>query len=59
MPGATPAALDLMASLCAWDPARRPTAAQALAHPYFQVRATAAAAAATQRLRPAASPPHR
>lgn len=38
VPGAGPAALELITSMCAWDPARRPTAAQALAHPYFQVR---------------------
>lgn len=30
-------AVDLMTRLCAWDPERRPTAAQALAHPYFAV----------------------
>ena len=36
VPGASPTALDLITSLCSWDPAMRPTAAQALAHPYFQ-----------------------
>lgn len=38
VPQASPAALDLIASLCHWDPAKRPTAAQALQHPFFQVR---------------------
>ena len=38
VPGASPQALDLMAGLCAWDPAKRPTASQALKHPYFEVR---------------------
>ncbi|CAL8464693.1 g4228 [Coccomyxa elongata] len=36
VPQASPAALDLIASLCHWDPAKRPTAAQALQHPFFQ-----------------------
>jgi serine/threonine protein kinase len=34
---ACPEAIDLITSLCAWDPANRPTVQQALAHPYFQV----------------------
>ena len=37
VPQASLAALDLMTSLCQWDPARRPTAAQALQHPFFKV----------------------
>ena len=37
IPNASPAALDLMTQLCSWDPTRRPTAAQALGHPFFQV----------------------
>lgn len=38
IPNACPEAIDLMTQLCAWDPAKRPTAAQALQHPYFSVR---------------------
>ncbi len=34
-PGAPPHAVELLASLVALNPARRPTARQALAHPYF------------------------
>ncbi|GMH40488.1 hypothetical protein BSKO_08392 [Bryopsis sp. KO-2023] len=34
---ASPDAIDLMTSLTAWDPSRRPTAVQCLQHPYFQV----------------------
>ena len=30
-------AVELMTALCAWDPRKRPTAVQALQHPYFQV----------------------
>lgn len=37
VPSAGPEALDLLTALCAWDPARRPTAMMALQHPYFQV----------------------
>jgi len=37
IPSASTEALELMTSLCAWDPAARPTAAQCLQHPYFQV----------------------
>ncbi|KAF3447888.1 hypothetical protein FNV43_RR08595 [Rhamnella rubrinervis] len=29
-------AISLIASLCAWDPNKRPTAAEALQHPFFQ-----------------------
>lgn len=32
---ASPEAVDLITILCAWDPARRPSVQQALAHPYF------------------------
>ena len=37
LPSASPEALDLMSSLCQWDPAKRPTAVEAMRHPYFQV----------------------
>lgn len=37
MPSASQDALDLMASLCNWDPAKRPTAVEAMQHPFFQV----------------------
>lgn len=30
-------AVELITSLCQWDPAKRPTAVQCLQHPYFQV----------------------
>ena len=35
VPNASAEALDLMSSLMRWDPATRPTAAQALRHPFF------------------------
>lgn len=35
---ASPEAIELMTAMCAWDPKRRPTAVQALQHPYFQAR---------------------
>ena len=41
VPSAGPEALDLMARLCCWNPARRLTAAEALQHPFFQVHCTA------------------
>uniref|UniRef100_A0A7S1SGU5 non-specific serine/threonine protein kinase n=1 Tax=Tetraselmis chuii TaxID=63592 RepID=A0A7S1SGU5_9CHLO len=34
---ASPEAIDLMTAMCQWDPIKRPTAVQALQHPYFQV----------------------
>lgn len=34
---ACPDAIDLITSLCAWDPNKRPTAVQCLQHPYYQV----------------------
>jgi len=37
IPHASPEAIKLMTSMCAWDPAQRPTAAQALASPYFMM----------------------
>ena len=36
IPRASQQALDLIASLCQWDPSKRPTALEALQHPYFQ-----------------------
>eukprot|EP00887_Chlorella_sp_A99_P006950 scaffold2.g6950.t1 len=42
VPTASPEAVELMTALCAWDPKRRPTAVQALQHPYFQVGIRAA-----------------
>ncbi|CAI5999586.1 unnamed protein product [Closterium sp. NIES-65] len=35
MPMASDEAVDLVTALCSWDPARRPSAAQALQHPFF------------------------
>ncbi|KAG6546398.1 hypothetical protein Mapa_012138 [Marchantia paleacea] len=37
IPTASPEAIDLMSAMCSWDPNKRPTAAQALQHPFFQV----------------------
>lgn len=37
IPNASPEAIDLMTAMCQWDPARRPSAVQALQHPFFQV----------------------
>ncbi|KMZ63010.1 Cyclin-dependent kinase F-3 [Zostera marina] len=31
-------AIDLIMQLCSWDPSKRPTAAQALQHPFFDMR---------------------
>uniref|UniRef100_A0A453MHK3 Protein kinase domain-containing protein n=1 Tax=Aegilops tauschii subsp. strangulata TaxID=200361 RepID=A0A453MHK3_AEGTS len=38
IPNASLEALDLIKQLCSWDPRRRPTAEQALQHPFFNVR---------------------
>ena len=38
IPEASPQAIDLISSCCQWNPAKRPTAAEALAHPFFKVR---------------------
>ena len=37
IPNASPAAIQLMTDTMMWDPKNRPTAAQALRYPYFQV----------------------
>ncbi|TYH64071.1 hypothetical protein ES332_D07G240900v1 [Gossypium tomentosum] len=37
MPNASSEAVDLISQLCSWDPLRRPTAEQALQHPFFNV----------------------
>ncbi|OVA18436.1 Protein kinase domain [Macleaya cordata] len=36
IPSASDDAINLMTSLCSWDPNKRPTAAEALQHPFFQ-----------------------
>lgn len=36
MPYASDSAIDLIGSLCSWDPLKRPSAAQALQHPFFK-----------------------
>ncbi|XP_022738977.1 cyclin-dependent kinase F-4-like isoform X2 [Durio zibethinus] len=36
IPSATEDAINLITSLCSWDPCKRPTAAEALQHPFFQ-----------------------
>ncbi|XP_042505141.1 cyclin-dependent kinase F-4 isoform X1 [Macadamia integrifolia] len=36
IPSASEDAIDLITSLCSWDPRKRPTAAEALQHPFFQ-----------------------
>ncbi|XP_050378276.1 cyclin-dependent kinase F-3-like [Argentina anserina] len=36
MPYASQSAINLIESLCSWNPARRPSAAQALQHPFFK-----------------------
>lgn len=35
LPTASPSAIDLIQSLCQWNPSARPTAEEALNHPYF------------------------
>ncbi|OMO66019.1 hypothetical protein CCACVL1_21318 [Corchorus capsularis] len=37
IPNASSEAIDLIMQLCSWDPLRRPTADQALQHPFFNV----------------------
>ncbi|CAD6334983.1 unnamed protein product [Miscanthus lutarioriparius] len=37
IPNASLEAIDLIQQLCSWDPRRRPTAEQALQHPFFNV----------------------
>lgn len=36
LPSASASAVNLISSLCSWDPRKRPTAAMALQHPFFQ-----------------------
>ncbi|XP_022145412.1 cyclin-dependent kinase F-4 isoform X1 [Momordica charantia] len=36
IPAASDDAVNLIASLCSWDPSKRPTAMEALQHPFFQ-----------------------
>ncbi|KAH9783324.1 protein kinase domain-containing protein [Citrus sinensis] len=36
MPSASKDAINLIESLCSWDPCKRPTAAEALQHPFFK-----------------------
>lgn len=36
IPGASADAVNLISSLCSWDPSKRPTAMEALQHPFFQ-----------------------
>ncbi|PIA33608.1 hypothetical protein AQUCO_04100200v1 [Aquilegia coerulea] len=36
IPSASGDAINLISSLCSWDPSKRPTAAEALQHPFFQ-----------------------
>lgn len=38
IPSASLEAIDLIQKLCSWDPMKRPTAEQALQHPFFHVR---------------------
>ncbi|KAM7251900.1 hypothetical protein ACFE04_023783 [Oxalis oulophora] len=37
IPSASEDAIQLITSLCSWDPCKRPSAAEALQHPFFQV----------------------
>ncbi|KAI3828560.1 hypothetical protein L1987_02662 [Smallanthus sonchifolius] len=36
IPSASKEAVNLISSLCSWDPCKRPTASEALQHPFFQ-----------------------
>ncbi|KAK4490842.1 hypothetical protein RD792_001557 [Penstemon davidsonii] len=36
IPGVSEDAINLITSLCSWDPCKRPTASEALQHPFFQ-----------------------
>lgn len=36
IPGVSDVAIDFITSLCSWDPSKRPTALEALQHPFFQ-----------------------
>lgn len=37
IPSASPEAINLISAMCVWDPRNRPTASQALQHPFFQI----------------------
>ncbi|KAH0867116.1 hypothetical protein HID58_074138 [Brassica napus] len=37
LPNASPEAIDLITRLCSWDPLKRPTADEALNHPFFNM----------------------
>jgi protein kinase len=37
LPNASPEAIDLISNMCSWDPRKRPTASEALQHPFFKV----------------------
>eukprot|EP00250_Pteridium_aquilinum_P003706 c14011_g1_i1 orf=736-2166(+) len=37
IPGASVEAINLISALCSWDPCQRPTAIEALKHPFFQI----------------------
>lgn len=37
IPGASVEAINLISALCSWDPYQRPTAIEALKHPFFQI----------------------
>ncbi|MCO5602291.1 hypothetical protein L7F22_056420 [Adiantum nelumboides] len=37
IPGASVEAINLISALCSWDPYQRPTAVEALKHPFFQI----------------------
>ncbi|XP_004292312.1 PREDICTED: cyclin-dependent kinase F-4-like [Fragaria vesca subsp. vesca] len=46
LPDASESAIDLIQSLCSWEPSKRPSAAEALRHPFFKSANNVAAAPA-------------